>query len=175
MTARPTVEFIDRPARGPDRARFVALLVLAAALAGGGAVLAPNDLLVRAALAVGGTLACLAVILVLRHRRDADARRHAETAVTQLIENDNAPAMVADSSGAVLYSNPSARRRFSDTLGDTLAGSLRSVFANPSAVLFRMQTRARSKGGVSEDIVTRRGQIRISVHDLGLQGFLLRF
>ncbi len=84
-----------------------------------------------------------------------------------MVDNDSAPGFVTDSGGVLLHWNAAAQKRFPDSIGGTLAETLCAVFANPSAVLFRLQSRARGKGGVSEDIVTRQGHVRIAVNGLG--------
>ncbi|PCH69211.1 MAG: hybrid sensor histidine kinase/response regulator [Rhodobacteraceae bacterium] len=90
------------------------------------------------------------------------------------IEKDAAPSFVTDEDGAVHASNDAACARFSDTKSATLAGTLRAIFANPSAVLYRLQCRARVDGAAREDVVTRHGNMRLAVHRLGAQGFLWR-
>ena len=70
--------------------------------------------------------------------------------------------------------NPAARARFAEGDSETLAGLLQTLFANPSAVLFRLQSRAEAEGAAQEDVVTRKGHVRLAVHQLGWQGYLWR-
>ncbi|MCA0873728.1 response regulator [Seohaeicola saemankumensis] len=90
------------------------------------------------------------------------------------IEKDAAPSFVADEDGAILTRNAAAADRFSDSGDATLAATLRSVFANPQAVLYRLQCRSRIGGNAREDVITRRGHVRLAVHRLGDNGYLWR-
>jgi two-component system, cell cycle sensor histidine kinase and response regulator CckA len=47
-------------------------------------------------------------------------------------------------------------------------------FANPGAVLFRLQSRAANLGTAREDVVTRRGHTRLTVHKIAPYRFLWR-
>jgi two-component system, cell cycle sensor histidine kinase and response regulator CckA len=67
-----------------------------------------------------------------------------------------------------------AENRFGDCSGQTLSRALGDLFANPAAVLYRLQTRAMSVGSAREDVVTRRGHVRLSVHRVGEDSFLWR-
>ncbi len=94
--------------------------------------------------------------------------------ISQFIAHDATPSFATDDEGAIGYRNAAAETRFPDSDRQTLAGVLTSVFANPGAVLFRLQTKANANGAAREDIVTRKGHIRLSVHQLEGSGFLWR-
>ncbi|MDN5789166.1 ATP-binding protein, partial [Pseudorhodobacter sp.] len=66
-----------------------------------------------------------------------------------------------------------AQKRFASA-GETLIAKLNDHFASPASVLFRLQSRARNGGSAREDVVTRRGHTRLSVHALTPERFLWR-
>ncbi|WP_456386421.1 ATP-binding protein [Profundibacter sp.] len=125
-------------------------------------------------MAAGMTLAFIAVIIrgvnYLQHRRHAAIYSN----VSEFVANDASPSFVTDTEGEVGFLNGAAQERFSDCRGKTLAHVLRDLFANPSAVLFRMQNKALAMGAAREDVVTRRGHIRLAVHQIGGDGYLWR-
>ncbi len=100
-------------------------------------------------------------------RRDA-------AALTRFVEHDTSPGFLTDAEGEIRYQNETARDRFGDQSGQTLAHALRDNFANPGAIIYRLQTRAAAQGAAREDIVTRRGHIRLAVHQVGESRFLWR-
>ncbi len=127
-----------------------------------------------AAVVGGGTLLCLAVALrlavALSHR--ADARLSSQFGL--LVSHDAAPCFVADAVGQIRYQNEAAQGKFGDRDGATLVAALGDHFASPSAVLYRLQNRAEHQGAAREDVVTRRGHTRLSVHRLADDRFLWR-
>lgn len=125
-------------------------------------------------MAAGMTLAFIAVII--RGANYMHQRRHAAiySNVSEFVANDASPSFVTDTEGEVGFLNGAAKERFSDCRGKTLAHVLRDLFANPSAVLFRMQNKALAMGAAREDVVTRRGHIRLAVHQIEGDGYLWR-
>ncbi|MEX0349529.1 MAG: ATP-binding protein [Paracoccaceae bacterium] len=91
------------------------------------------------------------------------------------IDKDASPSFITDDEGEVLARNSAASVRFSGARAPTFAAVLRSVFANPDAVIYRLQCRARIEGNAREDVVTRRGHVRLAVHILEGGRFLWRF
>ena len=93
----------------------------------------------------------------------------------RLIANDGVAGLITDTDGVVRARNDAATDRFG-TAGstETLAHVLRGTVANPAALLYRLQRRAMSKGSAREDIVTRRGHLRLSVQSFGEKGFIWR-
>ncbi|MGR3617039.1 MAG: ATP-binding protein [Paracoccaceae bacterium] len=89
------------------------------------------------------------------------------------LDHDVSPSFLTGADGRILTRNPTAESRFT-SLGETLAGCLRSIFANPGAILFRLQSRAVQDESASEDIVTRQGHVRLAVHRLSPGLFLWR-
>lgn len=154
--------------------RGLPLLVALAALCLALAAAAPTGP-VRLGLTTGG----LAVLLVaaglggvMRRGRRAAGRLAGQ--LTMLVGGDAAPCFSTDDLGQILFRNAAAIARFGENTAPTLVGVLHEQFASPSAVLFRLQTRAANTGAAREDVVTRRGHLRLSVHRLGEGRFLWR-
>ena len=91
-----------------------------------------------------------------------------------LIGLDAAPCFSTDDLGQIGFQNAAALDRFGVKDGATLVATLRDHFANPGAVLFRLQSRASNLGTAREDVVTRRGHTRLSVHRIAPNQFLWR-
>jgi two-component system cell cycle sensor histidine kinase/response regulator CckA len=127
----------------------------------------------------GATTAALTLVLMilglkLRHRlahREADQRR---AQLTTLMGQDATPCFMTDLHGQILFQNASAATRFQAQTGSTLVAAMGQHFASPSAVLYRLQNRAGHAGAGREDVVTRRGHIRLSVHRIAAQHLLWR-
>ncbi|VDC30850.1 ATP-binding protein [Pseudogemmobacter humi] len=145
-----------------------------AAVSLGLAALAGDDGL-RFTLAATG-LALVMVTLALwglaRLARREDEQLFAR--LSALVGEDAAPCFTTDALGQILYRNRAAQARFGDTPAVTLAAQLHEQIASPSAVMYRLQTRAAAQGGMYEDVVTRRGHLRLSVHRIGSDRFLWR-
>ena len=126
-------------------------------------------------LTTGGlTLAFIALIargIAYRHGRVQEALYRS---ISGFVANDASPSFVTDHEGEIGYLNEAAKGRFANSRGKSLSHALRDMFANPSAVLFRMQNRALALGAAREDVVTRRGHIRLAVHQVGSEKFLWR-
>ncbi|NPD15614.1 response regulator [Xinfangfangia sp. D13-10-4-6] len=129
----------------------------------------------RFTLSVTG-LALVLVTLLLwgmaRIARHEDAQTNARLSL--LIGEDVAPCFSTDTMGQILFRNRAAIERFGDQAPATLAAQLHEQIASPSAVMYRLQSRAANHGGVHEDIVTRRGHLRLSVHRIATDKFLWR-
>lgn len=106
-------------------------------------------------------------LVLWRQRRFA---KHLNT----LIGQDVAPCFSTDAMGRILYRNGSAISRFGAAAATTLVAQLHQQFASPSAVLYRLQARASANGSAREDVVTRHGHMRLSVHQLAGEQFLWR-
>jgi two-component system cell cycle sensor histidine kinase/response regulator CckA len=149
---------------------FVVVIGFTAGLA----FLVPTEILSRASFAACAAFVFLLGFGVLLDRLGHKIREASLEAVTATLNNDTAPSFVADGEGTVLSRNPAAEKRFSRALTDSLAESLKEVLANPSAVMFRLQTKALAKGAASEDVVTRAGHLRISVHKMDEDSLIWR-
>ena len=125
-------------------------------------------------LAIGGTLFVVAVVMFLRDRLARRARTTAFDLLNGYIERDATPGFITDEDGRIRARNEAAASRFAETEDGTLANALRSLFANPTAVLYRLQCRADLDGSAREDVVTQRGQVRIVVHQVRGHGYVWR-
>ncbi len=122
------------------------------------------------------TLAALSLIILLfSGLRDA-LRLRASEAVAQFIEQDVSPSFTTTRDGAIEHRNRAARERFGAQTGrdETLVRCLRDLFANPATVVMRLQSRAEARGAAREEIVTRRGHVRLSVHLIDEDRYLWR-
>ena len=123
--------------------------------------------------ALGGTVfAQIGVIFALNWAFGLGNRR-AQKTISQFVAQDAAPCFVTDEEGEIWYVNEAAQERFR---GDemTLAGLLGDVFSSPLAVLHRLRRKAEKTGAAREDIVTRRGSVRLSTHRLAGGEYLWR-
>ncbi|KIC37546.1 ATP-binding response regulator [Leisingera sp. ANG-M7] len=158
----------------PEHARLAATLLLALMLMAAPWILPLPHWMGRGFVMVGLTLTAVAALLVVQTRTRLNARAMAAELLTGFIEKDATPSFVTDGDGMIHACNGAAVKRFEDAGRETLAGSLRSILANPSAVLYRLQSRARVDGSAREDIVTRRGHVRLAVHQMSGGSFLWR-
>lgn len=122
------------------------------------------------------TLTFAALILVIRGIvawADWQDRRFARE-LQILVGNDATPCFTTDEFGQIVFQNAAAEKRFQVLPDATLNAALHDHFASPASVLFRLQSRALTLGAGREDVVTRRGHIRLSVHRVSLSRFLWR-
>ncbi|MEM8980028.1 MAG: ATP-binding protein [Pseudomonadota bacterium] len=92
----------------------------------------------------------------------------------RLVDADDAPCFFSSSEGGVIYLNKSAQERYGLDENGSLATLLAKTFANPAALLFRLQSKSASFGSAHEDVVTRKGHLRLNVHAVPGQGYLWR-
>ncbi|MGF6860871.1 two-component system cell cycle sensor histidine kinase/response regulator CckA [Rhodobacteraceae bacterium MBR-64] len=149
-------------------------VVVAVVMFGAAAVMVPDPVARLVLAGVGGTLACLALmiralVIWYQHRQARFEER-----IADFVAHDAAPSFTTDSDGQISYRNRAAQERFGAQGALTLVRTLGDLFANPSAVLYRLQTRAAAAGAAREDLVTRRGHVRLAVHRIGESAFLWR-
>lgn len=155
-------------------------LPLAAAVLASGLVLlllaglAAGDIMQFGLRATGAILLAAAAILALLSLWQGGQRRAMVAALARIVEHDTCPSYLADNDGTIRQRNPAAADRTTPLPADTLAGAFSDLMANPGAMLLRMQARLRDRDSVCEDVVTRRGQIRISAHRIDWQTSLWR-
>ncbi|MDZ7710436.1 MAG: ATP-binding protein [Roseovarius sp.] len=118
-------------------------------------------------LLAGAVLLCAALWLwVIRYR--SGRHRAARLSVAKaLTEHDSQSLLLSGPEGAILFANRAARQDFAAEQNKKLAAVLREHLANPGPLLFRMESRAASSGAAHEDVVTRAGHMRLSVHRAG--------
>jgi two-component system, cell cycle sensor histidine kinase and response regulator CckA len=146
----------------------VALITFAASFLASGT---PERLVL---MAVTATLVCLVLLIRgLSWRRSRIARGDLRR-VTEIVAQDAAPCFTTDEDGAICYQNDAAQKRFGERDGQSLVAALGDLFATPSAVLYRLQSRAAKLGAGREDVLTKRGHVRLSVHRAGQGRFLWR-
>lgn len=163
----------ERPSGSLGGDRAVQALLLAALLAGLSFV-APLPEMVLVLRSAAGALAVVAGgvkgVTLLRSRRQT----RSAPALAAFVEQDASPSLTTDADGLVLSANRAARARFEQAVGLPLVQALREHWANPGPVIARLQDRALSQGSAREDVVTRRGHFRLSVHQAGNDSYLWR-
>lgn len=100
--------------------------------------------------------------------------RRAERRLGEHLGMDAAPCFTTDTLGQIRFRNRAATERFAAAEGATLVSALTDHFASPASVLYRLQNRAEQRGAAREDVVTRRGHTRLSVHRLSEERLLWR-
>ncbi|WP_369754690.1 ATP-binding protein [Falsihalocynthiibacter sp. S25ZX9] len=125
-------------------------------------------------LAAGLTLAFMALLLHANTMRSARRRARSVKAVAKVVRNEPSPSFLTGPDGEIEYQNIAANERFSFCTGRSLASCFGDLFANPSSVVFRLQNKALALGSARDDIVTRRGHVRISVHLSGPDFYVWR-
>ena len=149
------------------------LIVAGATLLAG--LLLPGERLGLPVLALGTMLLSLAVLVRILSRGHRRSHARLAKSVDGLVGMDASPAFTTDAEGRVGYRNQAAQVRFGPGGdGQTLVAALGDTFASPAAVLYRLQSRAQGKGAAREDVVMRRGHLRLSVHKMGRDGYLWR-
>ncbi len=116
------------------------------------------------------TVALAGLVRMIRARR----RTRLLARIAGFLEHDSAASLVVDDIGRVVFLNQAARERFHPHAPVRIGDILQDVFANPGAVVTRLRTRAQENDNASEDIVTRKGHVRLNVHRLAPEGFLWR-
>jgi two-component system cell cycle sensor histidine kinase/response regulator CckA len=173
---------VSHPAIAPHPITRTALLLAprtiyllgAAVLAAGVGYFFFDGLTSLLALSIAGTLSAtvvLTAVLKVRHQRSSG---DLQSQIAEFIANDASPSFTTDEEGEVGTQNRAAVERFGSRGGQTLARSLSEIFANPQAILSRLQNRADALGAAREDLVTRRGHVRLAVHKIGENGYLWR-
>lgn len=124
-------------------------------------------------MSAGGAFACVAAlgfaIDIARHKRSIKDQQ----AVADFIAYDASPSVFATEEGVLTAHNLAATTVSKDASANTIEAFLAGQFANPSSIVFRLQTSAKRNGSAREDIVTRAGQIRLSAHRVA-GGYLWR-
>jgi two-component system, cell cycle sensor histidine kinase and response regulator CckA len=155
--------------------RHLTVIVLTSAVATGAFGLVwLSDTARFMALATAATLVISLGLLHLRERVSFWRQQRRVTRLLGLLQDDPAPCFGTNADGVVIFGNAAADKRFSHQGDKRLTDLLADVFAHPAAVLFRLQSRASTNGFSREDVVTRRGIIRLAVHRAAIGVFLWR-
>ncbi len=125
-------------------------------------------------LAAGTTLLVATGIVQLLKHRNMRAQKSLRETISSFVELDASPSFTTDREGLIGYRNRAAKQRFAAKDSETLLAALGDLFASPAATLYRLQNKALAKGYAREDVVMRRGHLRLSVHQIGENGFLWR-
>ena len=150
------------------------LLIAAACGCAAGILLSAQLVTQMMFLAAGLTFAALAMLQQGSGWWSARQQKSLESRLIALVGQDAAPCFTSDCHGQIGYQNGAAAARFGAAAGGTLISVLRDHFASPSAVLYRLQTRASHCGSAREDVATRRGHLRLSVHKFTEARYLWR-
>ena len=143
-------------------------------LLGAMALMAPNGLVQLGLAAAASTLVFLAILMSVLGMRASRRRGAAFGTLTGFIEKDSSPSFVISNDGEIVGLNAAAREMYPAQVGDTLAGALRTTFANPGGIIFRLRSAAEAEGSAREDLVTRKGHVRVAVHEMGNDAMLWR-
>ncbi|WP_421780177.1 ATP-binding protein [Falsirhodobacter deserti] len=101
-------------------------------------------------------------------------KERAQRAVlARLMDRDPAICFATDAECRICASNEAARRVAGSDQRTTMA-ALSRLFADPPAVLKRLQSRAALDGSAAEQVTTRQGTLTLNVHDGGRGLFLWR-
>jgi two-component system cell cycle sensor histidine kinase/response regulator CckA len=140
----------------------------------GGAFASPDPRLGIGFMILGITLLWIVLIVRVLVQRYTRSRSRVHETIAGFIAYDAAPAFTTNGDGMIGYQNQAATEEFGGVGGRSLLTALGEVFASPGATLQRLQTRAKSHGAAREDAVTRSGHVRLSVHQIGDDGYLWR-
>jgi two-component system cell cycle sensor histidine kinase/response regulator CckA len=156
---------------GYDKISSIAIVALILGVMG---ALAPEGPITLVLVTSSVTLGFLGIVVFGLARRRSRTRRIALNVTSEFTEKDAIPSFVVSIDGEVTSSNLAARAIFGDADGQTLQSVLRHTFANPGGILFRLREKAEKEGAAQEDIVTRKGYMRLSVHQMGSDALLWR-
>ena len=115
-------------------------------------------------LAVAGASAAILVGLQIATLVDARLERRRLETVMALLDHDTVPGLCTDEAGAIIAQNTAATDRLGARKAATMSLMLEPLVANPDAVVHRLRAAARGYGFAREDVVTRRGHVRVAVH-----------
>ncbi len=148
------------------------------AIPGAGAIAASfwltDDVARFSALGFGACLTVFALVHTVVKLMRSNKQAYARLTLVSLVENDASPCFLADFNGMVTFKNGAAVEKFKERPVDSLGRAFTDLFANPGAVLYRLQSKAQALGSAREDIVTRRGHVRLAVNAVDDDMFLWR-
>ena len=119
-------------------------------------------------------LLCTALnALTLLHAR---RRRYSLQVLSDFMFKDAIASLVSDAEGVVLSANAAAQKKFAtiDIGMETVSTLLEKNISNPVNMVFRLKSKADLEGAAHEDIVTRKGHVRLSVHQTAQHCYIWR-
>ncbi|WP_245190981.1 ATP-binding protein [Jannaschia formosa] len=149
------------------------VLSLVAFAAGIGAWTTPSPVIQQILTATAAALMAVVVGLYAVAFFSQRFARHRLEVVMDFLQHDGAPGFCTDPEGAIFAQNRSALDRFGRRDGATMVAVFETLFANPDAVVYRLRSLAEMSDSAREDVVTRRGHVRVAVHRIP-GGFLWR-
>ncbi|MDB5664830.1 MAG: response regulator [Cypionkella sp.] len=160
----------------PGRHQNIGLEVLiAAAICCAAGIMLTAQLVTQLMFLAGGLTFCaLAVLQQSSGWFELRGAQQTEARLIALVGLDATPCFTTDQQGQIGFQNTAAQHRFGATHSGTLISALKDHFAAPSAVLYRLQARASHSGSAREDVATRRGHLRLSVHQVTPSRYLWR-
>ncbi|WP_282021233.1 hybrid sensor histidine kinase/response regulator [Ruegeria faecimaris] len=123
----------------------------------------------------GVSLLAASLLVVVRALISDDSVRRELRVMEVFAEEELYPCAIANAQGDVLICNSHARAQLHVFPGNRLDEGLKSIFANPSAILLRLQSLAEIHGRAREDVVTLETTVPISVLGVGKNFFFWRF
>lgn len=161
----------ETAARLAPRAHYLIAIALAMF---GMAFYLPNPKAGLLLLLFGLTLLIASALILFLSRRRLRLQSNLYQSISAFVELDASPSFTTDLDGKIGYRNKAAIERFGAANQETLIATLGNIFASPMATLHRLQNKASVSGSAREDVVMRRGHLRLSVHRIGENGFLWR-
>ncbi len=141
---------------------------------GAGAFVMPDPRLQVACLFLGAILLMSALWIAIVHAAETRFRKGLVDAAADFLGEDATPAILTGRDGDIQYANRAAKTAFSADEASTLAGALKHTVANPGPILYRLESRADLRGSAHEDVVTRAGHLRLSVHRAAADRYIWR-
>ncbi|WP_296417600.1 ATP-binding protein [Pseudooctadecabacter sp.] len=127
-----------------------------------------------ALLGFGSVAVIFATVATLVRLAKLRRRGVATDALISMVDNDASPCFLTNFDGDITFKNDAASDKFREKTTATLGQAFTDLFANPGAVLYRLQSKAQALGSAREDIVTRKGHVRLSVNAVDEETFLWR-
>ncbi|MCC5974768.1 MAG: response regulator [Rubellimicrobium sp.] len=131
-----------------------------------GAIMVPDPLVQAILLLTAAILCAAAAIRAAGNLMHARRRRRLRDAIMCFVALDQTVSLLCDADGRIVSANPAARDRLAQVPDATILAMLADLVTDPVALVFRLQTTARQTGVASEDIVSRRGRLRLIVHPM---------
>ena len=122
----------------------------------------------------GGAVAALAFLVTIVGWSRQRQLRVLRAVLSRVVEHETVPCLAADAEGRLIHANAAARDRYAPGTDRTLLSVVSDIVAAPGPLLHRLRARAEETGAASEDVMLRRGYLRIAAHSLGADCCLWR-